>query len=75
MPLGGRKIETIELKNDFHGTSIRVRVPQSWADDPNGGAWLNIQQAATTSDKWARTLRRIETTLCGMADCNCGTVR
>ena len=68
-------MRTIELKNDFHKTSIRVRVPESWADDPNGGAWMNIQQAATTSNKWARTLRRIENTLCGMQDCTCGTVR
>jgi hypothetical protein len=68
-------MKTIKLQNSFHGTSIRVRVPQAWADDPNDGPWMNIQQAAQTSEKWARTLRRIERTLCGMQDCTCGTVR
>jgi len=66
---------TITLANDFHRTSIRVRVPEAWADDPNGGAWLNIQAAAQNSEKWARTLARIERSLCGCADCTCGTVR
>jgi len=68
-------MKTIELGNSFHGTKIRVRVPEAWADDPNGGAWMNIQQAAQTSDKWARTLARIRLELCGCEECSCGTVR
>ena len=49
-------MKTIELGNSFHGTSIRVRVPEVWADDPNGGAWLNIQQAADRARVSRRTL-------------------
>jgi hypothetical protein len=73
--VGQRQMERIIcLKNEFHGTSVRVRVPWTAGDDD----WAEIQLRAALErvpGRWTRTLRRIEKTLCGMKDCHCGTVR
>jgi len=68
-------MNTIELKNSFHGTSVRVRTE---AEDA-GEAWLEIQAAVYATGRPTaaakRGLRRVERTLCGMSDCQCGTFR
>ena len=63
------------LKNSFHGTEVAVI---SSAKTP-AEAWYEIQEAVygrvhPTPAAKAR-LRRVQKTLCGHADCCCGTVR
>lgn len=58
--------KTITLKNDFHGTEIKVRrksaaLLQAWRDE------------LTPNDR--RTVDRIRRKLCGAEGCTCGTVR
>lgn len=55
------------LTNSFHQTSIRIRSTLTWEQ---------IEHRAYSGDKAAKRLKaRIRKTLCGMADCKCGTVR
>ena len=62
---------TVPLTNSFHGSSVRVRVPEAWMEN----AWQEIQAAAYADRLWKRTERRIRRELCGCADCKCGVVR
>lgn len=74
---------TIKLVNSFHGTDCRVS--GKWGETPED-AWDRIQQEAHifrrrhTGNGWTltparRAYLRVRKTLCGMADCKCGTVR
>jgi len=69
-------MKIVTLSNSFHRTEVHVRVPESWED-----TWMEIQCAANdersrqTRGPWRRKLERINSTLCGISDCKCGTVR
>lgn len=70
-------MKTIELKNEFHGTSVRVRVPGSMAEAGQSEAWLWLQEPVCTGRATAAQkaiYRRIRRKLCGMRDCRCGIV-
>jgi len=70
-------MQTIELTNSFHNTSIPIA--RHWADDAAGAdmeTWQYIQLRAMDGDASAKRVeRRIRNTLCGMSDCHCGVVR
>ena len=71
-------MKTIELKNSFHNTSVRVRVPDSVAEAGQGEAWLYFQEPVSTGRATGAEkarLRRVRRALCGMSDCSCGVVR
>ena len=54
---------TIEYRNSFHNTSVRVRVDDAAVcEDGNG-----LQARLSKSQQ-----RRVERELCGMSDCCCG---
>ena len=61
----------VELKNSFHGTTVRVRV---YADNPFD-AYREIQYAAYGNPGATARLRRVRKALCGVHGCQCGTVR
>ena len=64
-------MKTITLKNSFHNSSVRVRVPDTDSDH-----WLDLRIAAHEGDESAkRKVQRIRRTLCGSGGCQCGTVR
>lgn len=46
----------VTLRNDFHGTAVKVRVPESGILSP-------------------RQYRRACRVLCGISDCQCGSIR
>jgi hypothetical protein len=73
--LGGVGMKTIELKNSFHGTKMRIRVPGSMVGQAE--AWLWVQEPIFTGRATAAQkslYRRIRRKLCGMSDCSCGIV-
>jgi hypothetical protein len=51
----------VELKNSFHGTSVRVKVT---TDNPQE-AWLEVQAAAWFTRAADRRLKRVTKALCG----------
>ena len=57
--------KTIELRNDFHGTTARVRATAVGLNNPPYTAWAVS----------AGAMRRADRRLCGMEDCTCGTLR
>lgn len=56
------KTELITLRNEFHGTNVRVRAP---VGSTPWEAWTDLSEA---------TRARVRRRLCGMEDCHCGTV-
>jgi hypothetical protein len=70
-------MKTVTLKNSFHNTEVRVRVPYSVAGC-SGEAWIWIQEpiyAGRASAADRARYRRVCKALCGMSDCTCGIVR
>lgn len=75
-------IKTVELRNSFHNTKIRVRRKSYMVPDNQDATWWYIQFRASDSNdlypdqKSARSLmKRIKNKLCGSDTCTCGTVR
>ena len=66
-------MKNITLTNDYHKTSVTVRVPDSI--DGQSEAWMNLQAWAGRDISDKRRVQKIRKTLCGMSDCQCGTVR
>jgi hypothetical protein len=70
---------TVTLRNSFHNTSVRVRIPAvGWPveilmDDLEYRWWRDHNDGLRRNESWAgRLLGRIRRTLCGMSDCQCG---
>jgi hypothetical protein len=62
------------LTNSFHGTSVVVLVHEDVETQQE--AYVEIEHAAAVGRPGADAkLRRVRRTLCGVADCHCGTVR
>jgi len=66
------------LKNSFHGTSVQIRSSLAWEEieELSNQAKRKLPRDRSRHDKqMIRLANRIKTTLCGSADCKCGTVR
>ena len=77
-----KTVKTLELKNSFHNTKIRVRYKSYMVPENQEATWWYIQFRASESNnlypdqKSARSLmKRIKNKLCGSDTCTCGTVR
>ena len=65
---------TVTLRNSFHHTEVRVRVPAT--EQERAWDWIQERAYGANDDKAAKVrLHRVRRTLCGSADCKCGTVR
>jgi len=69
-------MKKIMLRNRFHGSEVTVIVPDYCEEDE---AWFWVQALVHAvhcpTEAAERRLRRVENTLCGSKDCQCGTVR
>jgi len=66
------------LRNTFHNTSIRIKSHLDWQQIVNAAYRAKSTPAHNRNRSQLNTLalhKRIKRTLCGMADCDCGTVR
>jgi hypothetical protein len=66
----------VELRNSYHGTSVRVR--RFRAEDDAAETWYRIQHGALSDARTpagVRRYRRICASLCGCGRCECGVVR
>lgn len=72
------KLHRFTLKNSFHGTECTVLHPCRNGETSQRQVWQDLDEEA--SREWragpARSrVNRVRRTLCGMEDCQCGTVR
>jgi hypothetical protein len=74
------KLVTVTIKNSFHGTEAKVRVPESWVDSEYS-ILTHLQDAASVEIANFRNgpnrakLNRVKRALCGVSGCQCGIER
>jgi hypothetical protein len=66
------------LRNTFHNTQIRIKSQLDWDEIVNAAYRAKSTPAHNRNRSQLNALalhKRIKRALCGMADCDCGTVR